>query len=97
MPDATRTAPSAPTPGTNDTATGVGVGVGVGVESRADVFAPPAAESGLPTGGVPWEELVTAALLGTDRRPLRSGPSAPATSTLASPASTDVARVAKDW
>ncbi|MBK3596037.1 MULTISPECIES: DUF5691 domain-containing protein [Streptomyces] len=78
MPDATRTAPSAPTPGTNDTATGVGVGVGV--ESRADVFAPPAAESGLPTGGVPWEELVTAALLGTDRRPSRSGPSAPATS-----------------
>ncbi|MYR66389.1 hypothetical protein GTW70_10515, partial [Streptomyces sp. SID4939] len=83
MPDPARTAPSASTPDTNDTDadTDAGVcGVGVGVESRAAVFAPPAAERGLPTGGVPWEELVTAALLGTDRRPLRSGPSAPGTS-----------------
>ncbi|MYX75711.1 hypothetical protein GT016_24825, partial [Streptomyces sp. SID3915] len=78
MPDPARTAPFASTPDTNDTDTGVGVCVGV--ESRAAVFAPPAAERGLPTGGVPWEELVTAALLGTDRRPLRSGPSAPGTS-----------------
>ncbi|WP_326699394.1 DUF5691 domain-containing protein [Streptomyces sp. NBC_01754] len=32
--------------------------------------------TGAPTATVPWEELVSSALLGTDRRPLRPGPDA---------------------